>query len=87
MMSSILTVNNILNNNLKNDPWMINIDAEYHEEKEDQIKVFKKFKTIPGKLIKIQIVYDLCFQKLYYRNYFLTIKYLKLNHYKYLYFF
>ena len=35
MMSSILTVENILNDNLKNDPWMINIDAEYHEEKKD----------------------------------------------------
>ena len=48
MMSSILTVNNILNNNLKNDPWMINIDAEYQKKKKIKLN-FKKFKTIPGK--------------------------------------
>ncbi len=50
MMSSILTVENILNNNFKNDPWMINIDAEYHEEKNDQIKALKNLRKYPKKI-------------------------------------
>ncbi len=50
MMSSILTVENILNDNLKNDPWMINIDAEYHEEKKDQIKALKNLREYPKKI-------------------------------------
>ena len=57
MMSSILTVNNILNNKKINDPWMINIDAEYHEEKKDQIEALKSLREYPNqklpKFIKI----------------------------------
>ena len=51
MMSSILTVENILSNNFKNDPWMINIDAEYHEEKKDQIQALKNLREYPKKII------------------------------------
>ena len=50
MMSSILTVDNILNNNFKNDPWMINIDAEYHEEKKDQIEALKSERDYPKQI-------------------------------------
>ncbi len=50
MMSSILTVNNILNNKKINDPWMINIDAEYHEEKKDQIEALKSLREYPNKI-------------------------------------
>ena len=50
MMSSILTVNNILNNKKINDPWMINIDAEYHEEKKDQIEALKSVREYPKKI-------------------------------------
>ena len=53
MMSSILTVKNILNNNKENDPWKINIDAEYHEEKKDQLEALKSLREYPKKINQI----------------------------------
>ena len=50
MMSSILTVGNILESKEKSDPWMINIDAEYHEEKKDQINALKSLREYPEKI-------------------------------------
>ena len=50
MMTSILTVENIINNKNINNIWDINVDAEYHEEKKDKSLAMQNIQETPKKL-------------------------------------
>ena len=47
MMTSLLTVENIENNQNINNVWDINVDAEYHEEKRDKSLAMKNIQKVP----------------------------------------
>ena len=47
MMTSLLTVENIENNQNINNVWDINVDAEYHEEKRDKSLAMKNIEKVP----------------------------------------
>ena len=50
MMTSILTIENIKNNERTNDIWDINVDAEYHEEGKDKSLAMQNIQRVPKNL-------------------------------------